>query len=65
MNITVEIKTIYGVDKIYPACEVSRTFAKIAGTKTLTIETLEHIKSLGVLVGVASTQSKLEGMFSK
>jgi len=56
MNITVEIKNNFGNEAIYPACEHSRLFAEIAGTKTLTRETIEKIKSLGYLVGVAAPQ---------
>jgi hypothetical protein len=54
MNITVEIKNNFGNEAIYPACEKSRVFAEIAGTKTLTRETIEKIKSLGYVVGVAA-----------
>ena len=54
MNITVKIKNNFGNEAIYPACEHSRLFAEIAGTKTLTRETIEKIKSLGYLVGVAA-----------
>ena len=56
MNITVKIKNNFGNEAIYPACEHSRLFAEIAGTKTLTRETIEKIKSLGYLVGVAAPQ---------
>tara|TARA_R110000803_G_scaffold204493_1_gene270585 strand:- start:1671 stop:1847 length:177 start_codon:yes stop_codon:yes gene_type:complete len=56
MNITVKIKNNFGNEAIYPACEYSRLFAEIAGTKTLTRETIEKIKSLGYLVGVAAPQ---------
>ena len=62
MNITVKIKTVYGVDKIYPACENSRRFAEIAGTKTLTEHTLRHIKAMGILVEITDTKTHLERM---
>jgi hypothetical protein len=45
--ITLEIKFNYGIAVLYPACEISKTFAKIAGTKTLTVETVKLIQSLG------------------
>ncbi len=54
MNITVEIKNNFGNEAIYPACEKSRVFAEIAGTKTLTRKTIQNIKSLGYIVGVAA-----------
>jgi hypothetical protein len=64
MNITVEIKSVYGEDKVYPACENSRRFAEIAGTKTLTPHTIRQIKAMGIAVGIADTQSQLELMIT-
>jgi hypothetical protein len=46
-KIQVQIRTLYGNRVIYPACEVSRNFARIAGTKTLTPLTLRQIQALG------------------
>jgi len=31
----VTVKTLYGTQRIYPACKLSKTIADIAGTKTL------------------------------
>ncbi len=45
--IVVNIKSVYGVEKIYPVCEHARIFASIAGTKTLTVETIDSVKGLG------------------
>ncbi len=50
MQITVQLKTVYGETKVYPVCEKARAFAALAGTKTLTPEALAHIKALGFLV---------------
>jgi hypothetical protein len=47
MQITVEIKSVYGKSAIYPACDKSRLFAAIAGTTTLTQSALRQIKTLG------------------
>lgn len=47
MNITVKIKNVYGVEKVYPVCDKAILFARIAGTKTLTPEAIALIKSLG------------------
>jgi hypothetical protein len=55
MNILVEIKTVYGEEKIYPMCQQAKLFAQIAGTKTLTRSVINHIKALGVEV-IAKTQ---------
>jgi len=43
----IEIKDQYGNDVVYPACETSRLLAKIAGTKTLTSNTIKYAKRLG------------------
>lgn len=57
-SITVKIKSVYGEEKIYPVCTDAQTFADLAGTRTLTISTIEHIKRLGYKVELV-TQSKL------
>jgi len=43
----VEIKSVYGKEMVYPACDKSKTLARIAGTTTLTREVIAEIKSLG------------------
>jgi hypothetical protein len=55
-TITVELKSIYGVQAVYPACHQSRLFAEIANTKTLTRAAIEKIKKLGYSVTVKQTQ---------
>ena len=52
MKITVEIKNNFGSQAIYPVCDKAITFAKIAGTRTLTSNTLSLIKQLGYQVEV-------------
>lgn len=52
MFITVSIKTVYGNDVIYPACEKSEAFASIAGTRTLTPQVIKQVKALGYEVRV-------------
>jgi len=47
MNIYVNEKSVYGNTMIYPACDKAMAFANIAGTKTLTFETITEIKNLG------------------
>jgi hypothetical protein len=54
MTITVEIKNVYGNETIYPVCDRAKTFAAIAGTKTLTRHALSLIKGLGYTVNVKS-----------
>jgi hypothetical protein len=45
--VTVSVRRVYGMPVIYPACEQSRNFAKLAGTKTLTPAALRQIAALG------------------
>lgn len=52
MNITVQIKNIYGADKVYPVCDTAKKLANLAGTKTFTRQAIEVIKSLGYTVNV-------------
>ena len=52
MEITVEIKQVYGNRAIYPACSKSNLLADIAGTKTFTSRALDSIKALGYSITV-------------
>lgn len=45
--IEVEIRTVYGTEKIYPLCDRSRIFCKLLGQSTLTFENIKFIKELG------------------
>jgi len=52
MKITVRIKSIYGIETVYPVCERATLFSRIAGTKTLTRHTIDHILALGYEIAV-------------
>jgi hypothetical protein len=54
MQITVQIKTNYGNQAIYPVCKMAEGFAGIAGTKTLTPQTLRMIKNMGFEIEIES-----------
>jgi len=43
----VTVKPIYGIDKLYPVNTPAELLARIAGTKTLTLQTLETALELG------------------
>ena len=58
-TVTVSVRRIYGMPVIYPADANARSFAAIAGTKTLTRQTVRHIKNLGFEV-VEMFESQLE-----
>jgi hypothetical protein len=47
MKILVKIKSVYGNELVYPACDTSKKFASLTNSKTLTRNTLSIIKSLG------------------
>lgn len=47
MKIEVEVRAVYGAQKIYPANDAARTLAQLAGTETLNARTLELAKKLG------------------
>lgn len=49
MNIVcaVEVRSVYGVDKIYPANRTATLFAELTGTKTLSPADILTIEALG------------------
>jgi hypothetical protein len=53
MEIIVQIKNVYGEEKIYPVCEKAQAFAAIAGTRTLTHQTIRQVKKLGYRIQVS------------
>ena len=57
MNIQVIIKNVYGNQLIYPKCDISKAFSNIAKTKTLSIENLKTISSMGYQVEVVNENS--------
>ena len=57
--IKVSIGNNYGREAIYPQCDRSKVFAQIAGTKTLTRETITLIKKLGYDVQVITSVQEL------
>ena len=59
MEITVQIKSVYGTDKVYPVCKDAYRVACIAGTTTLTDYTISVIKRLGYRVKVQSNVTEL------
>jgi len=46
MEITIEARSVWGQTKLYPISDDAKTIAKIAGTTTLTVETLMHAAKL-------------------
>jgi hypothetical protein len=52
LEITIEIKDVYGQPKVYPVCETAQIFADIAGTKTLLPPDIQRIQALGYKIAV-------------
>jgi hypothetical protein len=60
MKITVEMRSVYGKDVIYPVCKDAKIFAVLVGQKTLTSTDIIHIKQLGYEVEITTSHpSKL------
>ena len=53
-SVKVQIKNVYGNETVYPACPDAVTFAAIAGTRTLTADTLRRIAALGYEIHVVA-----------
>ena len=47
MQLVVEKKNVYGVERIYPKCNKSRIFTALTGQKTLLDCDIKLIKQLG------------------
>jgi hypothetical protein len=59
MEITVRIAQNYGTEVIYPVCQAAFLFARLAGTKTLTLDAIAKIKALGYTVNVQQGKATL------
>jgi hypothetical protein len=51
-EILIEVRDVYGQEKYYPACDVSRIFTRLTHTTTLTPVAIGHIKKLGYEVKI-------------
>jgi len=49
-TITIEKKSVYGVDRFYPVCENAKRFAMLTNSKTFNRDILSIIKSIGINV---------------
>ena len=52
MNITLEVKTHYGTQYIYPVCDTAEKLAALTGKKTLSHNDIKKIISLGYVIQV-------------
>ncbi len=56
MQITVEIKNRYGVDRIYPVCDRAKIYIGFTGNITLSQSDIDRIKALGDTVEVKTPE---------
>ena len=52
--ITVQVRSVYGSDLVYPADDAALLFARLIGAKTFNAQQLATIKALGYAIHVAS-----------
>lgn len=50
MKLQIKIKSVYGVERIYPANDVAERMTKLIGQKTFTKEHLILIAGLGFII---------------
>ena len=54
MEIKVSIKTVYGVERIYPKCKISNSFSRLMRKKTFDRDEIQEIKTMGYFVEVVT-----------
>jgi len=59
MQATVSIKTHYGTQYIYPACDTAAKLCALTGKKTLSHADIKTIKALGYSIEVQQPQVTL------
>ena len=59
LTITIELKNVYGVERIKPVDANADLFCRLLGQSTLTTENIKVIKALGYEVLVKQQQFKL------
>ena len=57
--ITVEVRTVYGNEMVYPADDAAAQFCNIAGTRTLPASILPFIRALGYEIRLAPQVTKV------
>ena len=49
-DLYVQVKSVYGKDTVYPACDSTKSFCELLNQTTLTERDIKHIKALGFKV---------------
>ena len=55
-DIFVKVKSVYGVDRVYPACEVSELLAQLVGNKTFSREHVQILRAIGFELNPAKVE---------
>ena len=55
-TIKVEIKNVYGTERIYPLCDNAKRFARLTNTKTFNRAIISIIKQIGIQVEIKQTE---------
>ena len=59
-NVIVEIRSVYGAERIYPVCEIAQEFLSLTQNETtLTRSNIESIKRLGFTIKVKAARLHL------
>ena len=61
-SIKVYVKNNYGTKTVYPKCSKATLFARMAGTKTLTADTLGLITKLGYDISIVSEELSISDL---
>ena len=56
MDITVQVRSVYGKELVYPVCDKAGLFVALFGAKTFSALQLQGIRALGYTVHVAAGQ---------
>jgi hypothetical protein len=51
-TVKVEIKQVYGMERIYPACDIAKKLNLLMSSKTFSRRDIDVIKSLGYVIEV-------------
>ena len=50
IKVQIQIRNVYGEEKAYPVNTAAACIARIAGTKTLTRNSLVHVLAMGMMI---------------
>lgn len=64
MEISIQIRSVYGRLHAYPMDDKARAFAAIANNKTLTRATLAQVLKIGFRVNVISASGRVDQTFT-